>query len=308
MRKLTCVVPCFNEQESIPLFYPEAVKYLRRIPDVSYEIVFVDDGSQDGTLAAIKKIAARDKRVRYVSFSRNFGKEAAIYAGLKAATGDLVVLMDADLQDPPALLPDMVHAIVHEGFDSVATKRKTRRGEPKIRSLCAECFYRLANRISKVKIEPGSRDYRMMTRPMVDAVLQVSEYNRFTKGIFPWVGFRTKWVAYDNVKRAAGKTKWNFWKLLAYSVEGIAAFSTAPLALASFLGVGMCVLSFLAMILIIVQHALGHQSAFGWASLVCIFLFVGGVQLFCIGILGQYLSRTYLETKKRPLYIVKERK
>jgi len=311
MKLLTAIVPCYNEEEAIPFFYDEMLKCIadfnHRFPDVEFEMLFVDDGSTDGTLKVVKDLREKDERVHYISFSRNFGKEAGIYAGLSKAKGDYVVLMDADLQDPPSLLPDMYAAIVEEGYDSAATRRVTRKGEPPIRSFFARCFYKLMNKMSKTEVVDGARDYRIMTRPMVNAIVEMGEYNRFTKGIYGWVGFKTKWFAYENIERVAGETKWSFWKLFKYSLEGITAFSTAPLNLASMMGFFFTFLSFALIVFIIIRKLAGHDpSAYGWPSMVCIITFIGGIQLFCIGILGQYLSKTYLETKKRPIFITKE--
>ena len=308
MRLLSIVVPCFNEEESVEDFYVEVMKNYPFFEknELELEILFVDDGSKDKTVEKIKGLKEKDNRVRMISFSRNFGKEAAMYAGLEKSKGDYVVIMDVDLQDPPALLPEMFSHIKEEGYDSVATRRVTRKGEPPIRSFFARCFYRLMKRISKTEIMDGARDYRMMTRQMVDAILQMQEYNRFTKGIYGWVGFKTKWLEYENVERMKGETKWNFWKLLLYSVEGITAFSTAPLMFASFMGVLFCLLAFALILFTIFRKIVFGDPVSGWPSLVCIISLVSGVQLFCLGILGQYLSKTYMEVKRRPIYLVKE--
>lgn len=307
MSLLSVIVPCFNEEENINDFYVELMKNASFFEQESLEleILFIDDGSKDGTVGAIKKLKETDQRVRMLSFSRNFGKEAAMFAGLDKAKGDYVVIMDVDLQDPPSLLPQM-YSHIKDGYDSVATRRVTRKGEPPIRSFFARCFYRLMKHISKTEIMDGARDYRMMTRQMVDAILQMQEYNRFTKGIYGWVGFETKWLEYENIERAKGETKWNFWKLLLYSVEGITAFSTAPLMFASFMGVLFCILAFAMIIFTIFRKIVFGDPVSGWPSLVCIISLVSGVQLFCLGILGQYLSKTYMEVKKRPIYLVKE--
>ena len=254
----------------------------------------------------MKKLRERDERVHLVSFSRNFGKEAAMFAGLENAGGDYVVIMDVDLQDPPSLLPEML-SYLEQGYDSVATRRVSRKGEPPVRSFFARLFYRLMKRISRTEIMDGARDYRLMTRQMVDAILSMKEYNRFTKGIFGWVGFQTKWLEYENVERARGETKWNFWKLFLYSLDGIAAFSTAPLMLASVMGVFFCIVAFLMIIFIVVRKLLFGDPVSGWPSLVCIILMTSGVQFFCTGILGQYLAKTYMEVKRRPIYLVRER-
>ena len=307
MSLLTVVVPCYNEEENVPFFYGELMKNEPFFDEkgIELELLYVDDGSRDGTVTEVKKLREKDQRVHLVSFSRNFGKEAAIYAGLENAGGDYVVLMDADLQDPPSLLPEMF-TLLEQGYDSVATRRVSRKGEPPVRSFFARMFYRLMKKISRTEIMDGARDYRLMTRQMVDAILQMQEYNRFTKGIYGWVGFKTKWIEYENVERAKGETKWNFWKLLIYSLEGITAFSTVPLSIASVMGVLFCVLAFALILFIIVRTSIFGDPVSGWPSLVCIISLVSGVQLFCMGIIGQYLAKTYLEVKRRPIYIVKE--
>ena len=302
--KISVVVPCYNEQESILLFYEEINKVSEEM-EQEFEFIFVNDGSSDHTLDCMKALSEKDARVKYVSFSRNFGKEAAIHAGFSRAEGDYIVMMDADLQDPPSLLPEML-SYMEAGYDSVATRRVTRKGEPPIRSFFARMFYKIINKISNVDIVDGARDYRLMTAQMKDAILAMPEYNRFSKGIFGWVGFRTKWLEYENVERVAGETKWNFWKLFLYSVEGIIAFSTAPLVLSSVFGMLFCILSFALIVFIIVRTILFGDPVAGWPSLVCIMFFIGGIQLFCHGITGQYLSKTYLETKNRPKYIIKD--
>ncbi len=308
MSLLTVVVPCYNEEENVPFFYEEFMKNESFFAEkgIALELLYVDDGSGDGTVREVKKLRERDERVHLVSFSRNFGKEAAIYAGLENARGDYVVMMDADLQDPPALLPEMF-SYIDEGYDSVATRRVSRKGEPPVRSFFARMFYRRRKTISKTEIMDGARDYRLMSRQMVDAILSMGEYNRFTKGIFGWVGFRTKWMEYENVERLKGETKWNFWKLFLYSLDGICAFSTMPLMLASVLGVFFCVVAFLMIAFIIVRKLIFGDPVSGWPSLVCIILMTSGVQFFCTGILGQYLAKTYMEVKKRPIYLVRER-
>ena len=300
------IVPCYNEEEVLPLFYEEFKKTAELLKEFDLQVFFVDDGSQDRTLALIRQIAEKDKRVRYISFSRNFGKEAAIYAGLKNADGDYGALMDADLQDPPSLLPKMLKAVREEGYDSAATRRVTRKGEPPIRSFFARCFYRLMNKISSTEIMDGARDYRLMTRKFKSAILEMSEYNRFSKGIFGWVGFKTKWIEFENVERIAGETKWSFFKLLRYSMEGIIGFSTAPLAMASVMGLTVCVVAFIFLVIILIKTLCFGDPVDGWPSMTCIILMLGGIQLLCIGILGMYLSKTYLETKKRPIYICSE--
>ena len=302
--KISVVVPCYNEQESILLFYEE-INNVSKGMEQEFEFIFVNDGSSDRTLECMKELSEKDARVKYVSFSRNFGKEAAIHAGFSKAEGDYIVMMDADLQDPPSLLPEML-SYMEEGYDSVATRRVTRKGEPPIRSFFARLFYKLINKISNVDIVDGARDYRLMTVQMKEAILAMPEYNRFSKGIFGWVGFRTKWLEYENVERVAGETKWNFWKLFLYSIEGIIAFSTAPLVLSSVFGMLFCILSFALIVFIIVRTLLFGDPVAGWPSLVCIMFFIGGIQLFCHGITGQYLSKTYMETKNRPKYIIKD--
>lgn len=306
METISVIVPCYNEEEVLPLFYEEVTRVAKEMGEFSFEFLFVDDGSRDGTLAVIKAFAQRDDRVKYVSFSRNFGKEAAMYAGFDRAVGDYVVVMDADLQDPPALLPEMMRAIQNEGYDSVATRRVSRKGEPPIRSFFARCFYKLMRRISKTEMVDGARDYRLMTRAFVNALLELGEYNRFSKGLYGWVGFRTKWLEFENVERAAGETKWSFWKLLLYSIEGIVAFSAAPLAIAVVTGLVCFLLALLFIAFIVVRTLMFGDPVAGWPSLVCIILLIGGLQLLCIGILGEYLAKTYLEVKNRPIYICKE--
>ena len=306
MPEISIVVPCYNEEASLPLFYREITRVAAEMDYADFEFVFIDDGSEDNTLPTLRRLAAADRRVRFVSFSRNFGKEAGMLAGLEAATGDYVALMDADLQDPPALLPELYKAVTEEGYDCAATRRTTREGEPPIRSFCARLFYKLINKISDADIVDGARDYRLMRRSMVDAILSLREYNRFSKGIFGWVGFKTKWVPYVNVERVAGETKWSFRKLFRYSLEGIVAFSTVPLALASVLGVLVCLAAFVFVVVVLVKTLAFGDPVGGWPSMMCVILFLGGVQLLCIGILGQYLSKTYLETKRRPVYLVRE--
>lgn len=307
--KISVIVPCYNEEAALPYFFPEVRKVadlLSATKNLDFEALFIDDGSRDKTLELLRKFAAEDERVRYISFSRNFGKEAAIYAGLKNASGDYVAVMDADMQDPPSLLPEMYELLQGDEYDSIATRRVDRKGEPPIRSFFARCFYKLINKISDADIVDGARDFRLMKREMVDAIVSMGEYNRFSKGIFGWVGFRTKWLPYENVERVAGETKWSFWKLFKYSLQGIVAFSTAPLAIASVFGLLSCFVAFIMICVIIAKTVAFGDPVGGWPSLACIILFMGGLQLFCIGILGQYLAKTYLETKKRPIYIVGE--
>jgi glucosyltransferase len=307
MKLLSVIVPCYNEQETIEDFYAGLMKTAPFFEEkeIETEVIFINDGSKDQTRHEIKKLCKKDARVRMVSFSRNFGKEAAIYAGLEKCKGDYIVIMDADLQDPPSLLPEMF-AGIEEGYESVATRRVSRKGEPVIRSLFAKMFYKIMRKISKADIVDGARDYRLMTRKFVDAVLKITEYNRFTKGIFGWVGFETKWLAYENVERKKGKTKWSFWKLLVYSIEGIVGFSTAPLAFASVVGIVFCILAFVFLIFIFARALLFGDPVAGWPSTICIILLVSGVQMFCMGIMGQYLAKTYLEVKHRPIYVVDE--
>ena len=306
MNLVSVIVPCFNEEEALPYFYDEIVKISKLMQDVDFEFIFVNDGSKDKTLSVIKNLAKNDSRVKYISFSRNFGKEAAIYAGFQNCIGDYAVLMDADLQDPPHLLPEMYKAIVEEGYDSVATRRVTRKGEPPIRSFFARAFYKSINRISDADIVDGARDYRLMKRSMVNAILSMAEYNRFSKGIFGWIGFDTKWIEFENVERVAGETKWSFWKLFKYSLEGITAFSVGPLQIASIFGSIFSIIAFIMILMIVIKTLIFGDPVSGWPSTVCIIMLIGGIQLLCIGILGQYLSKTYLETKKRPVYITKE--
>ena len=307
MKLLSVIVPCYNEEENVRDFYDELCKNVDffREKQIEFEVIYVDDGSPDQTVSEVKKLHAEDGRVRLISFSRNFGKEAAIYAGLQKCRGDLVVLMDADLQDPPSLLPEM-YSYIEEGYDSVATRRVTRKGEPVIRSFFARMFYKLMNRISRTEIVDGARDYRLMTRQVVDAIMSMPEYNRFTKGIFGWVGYETKWLEYENIERRKGETKWSFWKLFLYSLEGIIAFSTVPLTIASVAGVFFCLVAFVIIVVTIVRKLLFGDPTSGWPSLVCIIMMVSGVQLFCLGIVGQYLSKTYMEVKRRPIYLVRE--
>ena len=308
MKLLSFIVPCYNEEENVPYFYEELMKQEEalRLRNIELELIYVDDGSSDGTAAEVKKLHEKDGRVHLVSFSRNFGKEAGIYAGLKKASGDYAVLMDADLQDPPALLPEMLHYLEEEGYDCVATRRVTRKGEPMIRSFFARRFYGLMKRISKTEIVDGARDYRLMKRQVVNAILSMTEYNRFTKGIFGWVGFRTKWLEYENIERKKGETKWSFWKLFLYSLDGILAFSTMPLAFVSVIGLVFCLLAFILILFTVIRTVIFGDPTSGWPSLVCIISLISGVQLLCLGIVGQYLSKMYMEVKNRPIYLVKE--
>lgn len=307
--KISVIVPCYNEQEALPFFFEAIGKIAGKMKqeyNVDYEFVFVDDGSRDRTLEILRDFAKKDERVKYISFSRNFGKESAIYAGLEHVTGDYISMMDADLQDPPELLMEMYQEIKKGEYDCIGTRRVTRKGEPPIRSFFAHCFYKLMNKISKAEIVDGARDFRLMTRQMVNAILDVKEYNRFSKGIFGWVGFKTKWLEYENIERVAGNTKWSFWKLFLYSLDGIVAFSTVPLSVASAFGMLFLFIAFIMIVFIIAKTLIFGDPVAGYPSMMCVMFFIGGIQLFSIGVLGQYLSKTYLETKNRPIYIIKE--
>lgn len=304
--KVSIVVPMYNEQESLGILYQELNRVTDMIKDYEFEYLFVNDGSKDNTLQEIQKLAATDERVHYVSFSRNFGKEAALYAGLSNADGDYIATMDADLQDPPSLLPQMLAMIEGQDCDNVATRRVNRKGEPPIRSFFARCFYKLMRRLSNIDIADGARDYRLMSRAMVDSILSVSEYNRFSKGIFAWVGYETKWLEFENVERSAGETKWSFWKLVRYSIDGIINFSNTPLQISSYLGMILTIVSFIAIIVEVIRALVFGDPVAGWPSLVCIITFIGGIELFCMGIMGQYIAKTYMEVKRRPHYIIKE--
>ena len=307
MKKISIIVPCYNEEQAIPYFYEEITKVAKEMNN-DFEFIFVNDGSKDKTIEIVKEYAKKDKRVKFIHFSRNFGKEAAMYAGLELSTGDYVAIMDADLQDPPALLPQMVSILEDENsdYDSVGTRRVTRKGEPPIRSFFARKFYKIINKMSKIEMVDGARDYRLMKRQVVNSILELKEYNRYSKGLFEFVGYNTKWLEFENVERVAGETKWSFWKLFLYAIEGIVAFSTAPLAIASIIGFIFCLVSFIMILVIIIKTLAFGDPTTGWPSLVCIIFFVSGIQLFCLGIIGEYLSKTYLETKKRPIYIIKE--
>lgn len=306
MKKVSLIIPCFNEADGLPEFDKEINRMVSDLSDYCFEIIYVDDGSTDNTLQTIRKFSKEQEAVKYISFSRNFGKEAAMYAGFCNATGDYVAVMDADLQDPPALLPDMLKILESGEYDSVATRRVSRKGEPVIRSFCARQFYKLINRISDADIVDGARDYRLMTRDMTDAIVALGERNRFSKGIYGWIGYRTYWYPYENVQRIAGETKWSFWKLLKYSIQGIVDFSDAPLAVASWFGISCTGISFLALLFIIIRRLVFGDPVAGWASTVCIIVFIGGIQLFCLGVIGQYIGRTYTETKRRPHYIISD--
>ena len=303
--RISLIVPCYNEQEVLPIFYNETCKVIEKM-DADFEFIFIDDGSKDNTVLIMRELAEKDDRVFYYSFSRNFGKEAGIYAGLSNAKGDICVVMDADMQDPPSLLPQMYDAIINEGYDSVATCRETREGEPPVRSFFARLFYKIINKISDADIKDGARDFRMMSRKMVDSIIELGEYNRFSKGIFGWVGFKTKWLPYENIERAAGNTKWSFWKLFKYSLDGIVNFSSAPLYISSLIGILFCIIAFISTIFFFVRRLMFGDPVTGWASTACIITFIGGIQLFCVGVLGQYIARMYLETKNRPKYIIRE--
>ena len=305
MEVISIINPCYNEEDSIPLIYNELKKVSNNMK-YDFEFIFVNDGSIDNSLSVLKKLSAKDKQVKYIHFSRNFGKEAAMYAGLSKSKGDYVTIMDADLQDPPSLLPEMLRLIKEEGYDSVGTRRVSRKGEPKIRSFFARKFYKIINKLSKIEMVDGARDYRLMTRQMVNSILELKEYNRYSKGLFSFVGFNTYWLEYENVERVAGETKWSFWGLVKYAIEGIVAFSTLPLSIASLMGFIFCFVSFILIIIIIIKTLIFGDPTSGWPSLVCIIFFVSVIQLFCLGIIGKYLSKTYLETKNRPIYIIKE--
>lgn len=305
MKKLTVVVPCFNEEEALPIFYTEIKKIEKEMSYLKFEYIFVDDGSSDKTLLIMKKLAEKDSCVKYISFSRNFGKEAAMLAGLSSAKGDYLTIMDVDMQDPPSLLSKMYEEIKN-GYDCVCTRRVTRKGEPVIRSFFARKFYKIINKLSDIEMVDGARDFRLVTRQVVDSILSLKEYNRYSKGLFSFVGFKTKYLEYENVNRVAGTTKWSFWKLLLYAFEGIIAFSTTPLVIAAIVGILFFIISFVMILIIIAKTLIFGDPVGGWPSLVCIIFFVSGVQLFCLGIIGAYLSKTYLETKKRPVYIVRD--
>lgn len=303
---LSIIVPCKNEEQAVPIFYSEFLKVAEKMGEINFEIIFVEDGSTDNTLGIIRDMSAKDPRVRYISFSRNFGKEAAMSAGLKYSMGDYVAIMDADLQDPPQLLPQMFKKMEESGCDCVAARRRTRDGEPKIRSFLARSFYKILNSTSDLKFTEGARDYRLMKRRVVDAIMELPEYNRFLKGIYEWVGFKTEWVEFDNVERCAGETKWTLFQLCVYSLNALTSFSTVPLAIAAIVGILFCIFSSTAIILLSVRQLIFHNSAYGWTSMVCIIFFLCGLQLFCLGMIGQYAAKIYMETKKRPQYIISE--
>lgn len=303
---LSIIVPCKNEEQAVPIFYSEFLKVAEKMGKINFEIIFVEDGSTDNTLGIIRDMSAKDPRVRYISFSRNFGKEAAMSAGLKYSMGDYVAIMDADLQDPPQLLPQMFKKMEESGCDCVAARRRTRDGEPKIRSFLARSFYKILNSTSDLKFTEGARDYRLMKRRVVDAIMELPEYNRFLKGIYEWVGFKTEWVEFDNVERCAGETKWTLFQLCVYSLNALTSFSSVPLAIAAIVGILFCIFSSAAIILLSVRQLIFHNSAYGWTSMVCIIFFLCGLQLFCLGMIGQYAAKIYMETKKRPQYIISE--
>lgn len=306
MDKISIIIPCYNEEEAIPLYYDEMIKVMNQMKKVQFELIFTNDGSQDRTLEILRELAKKDKRVRYISMSRNFGKEASIWAGLENATGDYVATMDVDLQDPPSLLPEMYQTLKEEEYDCVATRSVSRHGYSHLRKFFTKWYYRIINKISKTKIVDGARDFRLMTRQMVDAILNVKEYNRYSKGIFSWVGFQTKWITYENTERVAGTTKWNFWKLFSYSMESIVGFSTIPLTISAIVGILFCFIAFIFIVVIIVKTLIFGDPVSGWPSLACIIFMVSGIQLFCLGIMGEYLAKMYLEVKNRPIYIIKE--
>lgn len=310
MSLISIIVPCYNEEAVLPLFYDEIQKIMQQMKEehshLTFELLFIDDGSKDKTLSILREMALKDNRVRYISFSRNFGKEAGMFAGLENAKGDYCVVMDADLQHPPAFLPKMYNYVKDGEFDCATTRRVSRKGESKIRSAFARSFYKIMNKISQTEIVDGAQDFRFMTRQMVDSILSMKEYNRFSKGIFSWVGFKTQYIEYENVERAAGTTAWSFWGLFRYSLEGIFAFSTAPLALASLLGIISCLVAFIMCIVIIIKTLAFGEPVAGFPTIMCVMFFLGGLNLFCTGILGQYLSKTYLESKQRPIYLMRE--
>lgn len=304
-KKISLIIPCYNEQEVVPIFYSETIEVMKQM-DYDYEFIFVNDGSTDKTLSVMKELATQDDHIVYLSFARNFGKEAAMYAGFCNASGEYVAVMDADMQDPPSLLPEMMQILENGEYDSVATRRVTREGEPPIRSWFARKFYQIINKISDAEIVDGARDFRLMKRDMVDAIVAMGENNRFSKGIFGWIGFNTYWLPYENVERVAGETKWSFWKLFKYAIDGIISFSEAPLSLASAFGILMTICAFILIVFIVLKKLIFGDPVVGWASLVCIVVFIGGIQLFCLGIMGQYIAKTYMESKNRPHYIISD--
>ena len=307
MKLIDIIVPCYNEEETVKIFYNEITKTFNTISDeYNYNIIFINDGSIDNTLENIKNLNKTDNKVKYISFSRNFGKESALYAGLSHSKGDYVVIMDVDLQDPPSLLPEMINIIENSDYDIVATRRTSREGEPPIRSFFAKMFYKIINKVSKLELVDGARDYRIMTRQSVNALLELQEYNRFSKGLFNWIGFNTKWLSYKNIERTAGQTSWSFWGLFKYSIEGIVAFTTVPLTISTLLGIIFSIIAFLLIIILLIRHIIFSDSVAGWTSTICVILLLGGIQLLSIGILGKYLEKTYTEIKNRPIYIEQE--
>lgn len=306
MEKLSVIVPCYNEEEALPFYYEEMCKLMKKMSYVNFEIIFINDGSKDKTLEIVKELAKKDKRIKYISFSRNFGKEAGILAGLKSSTGDYICMMDVDLQDPPELLVEMYETLKKREYDCVATRSVSRHGYSFFRKIFTKWYYKIINKISKTQIVDGARDFRLMTRQMVDAILEMKEYNRYSKGLFSWVGFNTNWITFENSERVAGTTKWNFWKLFSYSIESIVGFSTMPLTIAAFIGILFCLISFILIIVIIVKTITFGDPVAGWPSLVCIIFMVSGIQLLCLGVIGEYLAKMYLEVKQRPIYIIKE--
>lgn len=305
MKKLSIIVPCYNEEESLKYFYKEIMEVFKKIK-CKMELILVNDGSSDKTLDIIKELSSENRNVKYISFSRNFGKEAAMWAGFNKSTGDYVTVMDSDLQDPPILLIEMIRLVEEEGYDVVGTRRVNRKGEPPIRSFFARCFYKIINKMSKVEMVDGARDFRLMTRQVVDSILELKEYNRYSKGLFSFVGYKTKWLEYENIERVAGETKWSFWKLFIYAIEGIVGFTTVPLTIAALIGFLFCLIAFIMIIVIIVKTLAFGDPTSGWPSLACIIFMTNGIELLCIGIIGEYLAKTYLEVKHRPIYIIKE--
>lgn len=304
--KISIIVPCYNEEDALPIFYKEINRVSKEMKSVDFEFLFINDGSRDKTLDILRDLSKKDKRVRFISFSRNFGKEAGMYAGLENATGDYVAIMDADMQDPPEMVKTMYDSIQNEGYDCVALYTKNHKDYSFIRKFFTKCWYKLIGMISSTPQVPGARDFRLMKRKMVDAIISMGEYNRYSKGIFSFVGFNTKWIDYTAPGRVAGVTKWSFWKLFKYALEGILAFSTTPLILAALVGLIFCLIAFIVIVFIIVRTLVWGDPVSGWPSLACIVIFVGGLQLFFFGIMGMYMSRLYLEVKKRPIYIISE--
>ncbi len=303
----SAIVPCKNEEESIPIFYKEFLAQMEKMGNPQFEIIFVEDGSTDNTLGVLRELCKNDTRVRFISFTRNFGKEAAMHAGMIEARGDYIAIMDCDMQDPPSLLPEMFTAIDKEGFDCAAARRSSRKGESPTKNFAAKCFYKILNKLSPLKFKDGARDFRLMKRKTLEAILAMPEFNRFTKGIYEWVGGKTKWIEYPNEERRAGETKWSMWGLMLYSIDALTSFSTVPLALAAILGLVFCAFSAIAIVVLSIRQLIFHNSAFGWTSMVCILFFLSGLQLFCLGVLGHYMSKIYMESKRRPHYVIGER-